>query len=347
MKKIVVCPDSFKGSLSAKEVTQTIAKSIKEIHPEIEVIELPLADGGEGTAEILTRILYPKIVFTKTHDPLGRVIKAKYYLDLSGKKAFIQSSDIIGLTLLTIKERNPLIASSYGLGEIIKKSIKNGVQEITVSLGGSATCDGGIGMLKALGDSYKGVKFNVVCDVNSPLLGEKGAVKVFAPQKGAKPEDIPILEKRLETFFKETHQKGYCGKDDAWKEGAGCAGGIGFTFLTYLKAHYVNGIDFILQSINFNDLIKGADFIITGEGKIDKQSLMGKVLTGVVREASKEKIPVIAIAGIIEDEELLRTAGIHAIYSIYNPKLSIEENMKTQIATSNLKKKIKCLLDFQ
>ena len=340
MNKIVVCTDSFKGSLSAQEATKIIANEIRKIMPGTKVIELPLADGGEGTAQILYKRFYPTIINVKAHDPLGRTINSRYYLDNSGTKAFIESAEIIGLPLLKTEERNPLKTSSVGLGEIIKKAIENGCKEITVSLGGSATCDGGQGMLEALNETYKGIKFKIICDVNNPLLGENGAVKIFAPQKGAKKEDLPILDEKLHQFVEQSVVKGYCKKEDAFKQGAGAAGGLGFAFMTYLNGELINGIEYILNSLKFREIIKDADLIITGEGKIDKQSLMGKVISGVLKECLIQNKNLIAISGSIEDNELLLKAGIKNIYSIANPNLTMEENMDRPIAKYNLKRTV-------
>lgn len=342
LKKIIVCPDSFKGSLSATEVSETISTEIKKYYPKLIVKELPLADGGEGTAEILSKHLFPIINKVRAQDPLGRYINVKYYTDPSETKVFIESANIIGLPLLKESERNPLITSSFGLGEVIAKAIVSGGKEVIVSLGGSATVDGGKGMLEALKQTpdLNKIKFKILCDVENPLIGEKGAVNIFALQKGAKLEDLPILEKRMIEYVNYC-KKHYSYKDsNTMKPGAGAAGGLGFTFQTIFGAETIKGIDYILQVLNFEDLIKGADLIITGEGKIDLQSLMGKVITGVLKKALPYKIPVIALCGQVENKEELIEAGIREIFEISDPKLSTYENMKKETTVKNLQKTV-------
>lgn len=343
--KIVICPDSFKGSLAAEEVAEVISKTIKEHRPEIEILEIPLADGGEGTANIMKRFAYPMKRQTLVHDPLCRKIITEYFTDPSGEKVFIESAKIIGLPLLKEEERNPLKTSSYGLGEVILDACRNGGKEITVSLGGSATCDGGKGMLEALGDlnKLKDIRFNVVCDVVNPLLGENGAVKVFAPQKGAKTEDLPLLEAGLEKMAKKLLKKSsHRLKIDA--EGGGAAGGLGFAFMASLNAKMIKGINFVLEILDFPGLIEGADMIITGEGKIDSQSLMGKVVSAVLSAAKEKNIQVIAFCGIVEEREKLMEAGLNNVYEIRDPDKNIQENMNKFITKNNLRKMVNFVL---
>ena len=343
--KIVICPDSFKGSLNSIEISEIIAEILKKEIPNLEIITVPLADGGEGTAEIIKNYGYPNVKVTMARDPLNRNIPVKYYTDKKEEKIFIESAEIIGLPLLKKEERNPFVATSYGLGEIIKEAISKGAKEITVSLGGSATCDGGKGMLLAL-ENFKSnhVKFRIICDVNNPLLGNEGAVMTFAIQKGAKVNDLPILEKRITEFVDYLISKGICKQKDVEKKGAGAAGGLGFTFQTIFNAETLKGIDFIMSTVNFDSKIRDASFLISGEGKIDKQSLMGKVLNGVLRKGKESGIPVIALGGIVEDKEDLINSGIDMIYEIRDKNLSLEENMKPEKTKENIKKAIKELL---
>lgn len=343
--KFVVCPDSFKGSLSAKEVAEIISKSFKEELTGIDIKEVPLADGGEGTAEIIKE-KFPFVLQVKSRDPLGRDIKCPLYLDKEKKSAFIESSKVIGLPLLSIEERNPLIASTSGLGDVIKKAIKEGCAAITVSLGGSATCDCGKGMMDALKDiDLKGIHFNIICDVTNPLLGENGAVKIFAPQKGAKPGDLKLLEERITEFVDMNIKEGKSKKDDIYKPGAGAAGGLGFAFQSILKADTLNGIGYVIKETDFEKEIENADLIITGEGKIDRQSLMGKVLSGVLKSASQKGIPVIAIAGMVEDQDLLLKSGIKKVFEISDKNLTAEENMQKDITQKNIRNCIKEMLN--
>lgn len=352
IKKILICPDSFKGSLPAHIVSKTIAETIRHLCPQILIEELPLADGGEGTAKILQNHGFPKKIKTFACDPLGKVIPTFYYTDISGKRAFIESADVIGISLLKENERDPFKSSSKGLGEVINIALENGSDEITVSLGGSATCDGGKGMLEILKyDKLKKVKINVICDVDNPLLGDRGAVNIFAPQKGAKPQDLPLLEKRMELFFKETLNKGLCDSHDYLKPAGGAAGGLGFAFISILKARHLKGIDFILDILEFEKRLSEVDMIITGEGKLDRQSFMGKVISGVLKIGLSKKIPVIAMAGYIENREELEQTGLTAIYEISDPHLNLNDNIKMENAIINLKKAtnkmVKSLIDFQ
>lgn len=345
--KIVVCPDSFKGCLDAQDVTGVISEVLKEKFPESFIIRIPLADGGEGTSKLICDKKYPLEIHVSAHDPLGRLINTCFNLSSDKKKAFIESAKIIGLPLLKIEERNPIIASSFGLGEMINHALEAGCQEISISLGGSATCDAGEGMLKAIRHDFSHVRFNAVCDVTNPLLGENGCVNVFAPQKGAKLGDLPILEAKIKKFFENAVKKGVCDNDSFKRPGSGAAGGIGFTLQMFLKANYINGIDFVLKTIDFKNRIKGADYIITGEGKIDRQSLMGKVLSGVLKEASEYNIPVIAVGGIVEDESFILKAGVSKIINLFNPDLSLQENMKPEITKENIRKNMFKNINFQ
>lgn len=371
--KIIVCPDSFKESLTAAEAAHVIGEVIGEVNPAIEVEEIPLADGGEGTADIL-KTKFPLQVVTLACDPLQRKRPVGYRLSATGKEAFIESAEIIGLPLLSSQERNPLVTTSLGLGEVIKDAIRQGVVKIFVSLGGSATCDAGIGMLEALGFEFldstgkilpataecltrihsirasefckklKDVSFTVLSDVDNPLFGERGAAKIFAPQKGASESDVVILEKGLQHFSAITVSQGYGSASDLCRSGAGAAGGLGYSFFSYLNADDLEGIDFVMKSIDFDKKIEGADLIITGEGKTDRQSLMGKVLSGVLRKARAKNLPLIVISGKVEDREELEREGVSCAYEISLPNLTLEQNMAKENAIKNLRETTKNML---
>lgn len=366
--RIVVCPDSFKGSMTAFEVTEIITDSIKDLQENIEVVSIPLADGGEGTASILYPWIYDKIETVKTVDALGRPIEAQYLV--CGKRAFIESATSVGIGLLKPEELNPKEASSFGLGLMIKDAIEKGYREISISLGGIAVCDGGMGMLEALGYRFydakdktlKGngknlikiakispsnhpnpnnLKITAICDVKNPLYGSNGAAYVFAPQKGAKPEDLPLLDSGLRNL---AHLSlGTCHPPFVTchsREGAGAAGGLGFALYAFLNAELENGIEFILRETSFEEKIKRADLIITGEGKIDRQSLMGKVLSGVISKAKEQNIDVVAIGGKVEDRDLIEKSGVKATYEIADPRYSLEENMRPETTKANLRKAV-------
>lgn len=370
--KIVICPDSFKGSLSAHEVSLAISQVIKSIKPEFKITQIPLADGGEGTGELISKIYYPNIVALTAHDPLNRKHHTRFYLSQDGNMAFVESAEIIGLPLLKPEERNPLKTTSLGLGEVISHIMGMGVNDITISLGGSATCDGGMGMAKALGfrfydkngyelkgngqnlekvssfkinDKYnlKDLRFTVLCDVDNPLLGPKGAAIIYAPQKGANEKEAIELERGMENFSQILIKGGLGQQQFINFKGAGAAGGLGFGTMTFLGANLKKGIEYTLEISNFREEIKDADLIITGEGKIDRQSLMGKVLNGVLKEAKHQNIPVIALCGMVEEKEFLLGQGFYNIIPISNPSLSLIENMEKETALENLKKCVKSL----
>ena len=369
--KIIVCPDSFKGSLSANEAADIIADSIASLIPDAQIIKIPLGDGGEGTSSILKENLKMEIQFCQAHDAMMNPVETKYLIDKSKKIAFIESAEVIGLEKINIENRNPMLASSYGLGEVITDAIKMGCTDISVSLGGSATCDGGMGMLNALGYRFfdkesnilKGngeetgyinrieaseresilskIKFTAVCDVTNPLYGKSGAAYVYAPQKGANPIQVEILDEGLKNLYDKSVDYKLVAEGSADFTGSGAAGGLGFALMTYLKASYKSGIDFCLEKLNFEEKISDADLIITGEGRLDGQSLMGKVLNGVLKQAGKYNIPLIAVGGSCKDYDLLKAAGVKEIFSISNKTLSLVENMQPEIAAQNLKNTIK------
>ena len=370
MKRIVICPDSFKGSLSASTAAHIIASTLQELHPTAELIEMPLADGGEGTLEIVSK-KYPRKIDIETVDALGKGLSTHYLADESEGQAFIESASSIGLPLISPENRNVMKASSYGLGQTIFSAIRAGNREIIVSLGGSATCDGGMGMMEALGFRFydnsgrmlsgsgenlqkiekidstrvesflKGVKFIFIHDVDNRLLGKEGAAEVFSPQKGATKEEVAFLEAGLENLVEVAERSGFDGYKSADSIGAGAAGGLGFAFYCFLGGESKKGIDFILDTIEFDEKIKNADLIITGEGKLDCQSLMGKVVSGVLERAQKYEIPVVAIGGKVEDKEKLIASGLWKVYDIADESMTIEANMEKVTAERNLRNKIR------
>ncbi|MCH5224051.1 MAG: glycerate kinase [Muribaculaceae bacterium] len=370
MKRIVICPDSFKGSLSASTAAHIIASTLQELHPTAELIEMPLADGGEGTLEIVSK-KYPRKIDIETVDAIGKGLSTHYLADESEGQAFIESASSIGLPLISPEDRNVIKASSYGLGQTILSAIRAGSREIIVSLGGSATCDGGMGMMDALGFRFydnsgrelsgsgenlqkvekidsthvesflKGVEFIFIHDVDNRLLGKEGAAEVFSPQKGATKEEVALLEAGLENLVEVAERSGFDGYKSADSIGTGAAGGLGFAFYCFLGGESKRGIDFILDTIEFDEKIKNADLIITGEGKLDCQSLMGKVVSGVLERAQKYEIPVVAVGGKVEDKEKLIASGLWKVYDIADKSLTIEANMEKETAERNLRNKIR------
>jgi len=275
---------------------------------------------------------------------LMRPVVAKYLLQ--NDLAVIEIAQASGLTLLTKEERNPMVATSYGTGQLIADAINKGAKRIIVGLGGSATSDAGIGMLRALIDAYakegcwddvkvlKDVRFTIASDVNNPLYGEQGAAHVFAPQKGATPEMVVRLDERARKFAEQSAK--HFGYDRSQMAGAGAAGGLGYAFLQYLDAESMSGIQLLLDTIRFRELVEDADLIITGEGSADRQTLMGKLPMGILKQSGQ--VPVFLIAGRISDREELLHAGFARVECINPPGISLEEAMRKEVAQQNIRK---------
>ncbi|MFY0625148.1 MAG: glycerate kinase [Reichenbachiella sp.] len=351
--KILIAPDSFKESLSANEVCKAIEKGILEANSTAKITTIPMADGGEGSIDAIISGGNGKLINTKTHGPLLRSINSSF--GMVGKTAIIEMAKSSGLELLTPEERNPLITSTFGTGELIKTALEIGCNEMIICIGGSATNDGGMGALRALGvrfldehrkqidpgggslENLKAIdfskmdprvrkcKFKVACDVTNPLLGENGASKTFAPQKGADSVQIEILEKSMSHFAEIT--RFVVSHDVSNKPGAGAAGGLGFGLMAYLNAKLESGFDIISKLVELEKHIKKADVIITGEGKIDFQTQHGKVPWGVLQLAKKHKKRVIAVCGI-KGEGADQLEGFEKIYSLVNENVNTTEAMK-------------------
>lgn len=342
MRKIVIACDSYKGCLSSSDVANAAAQGVAEVYPDCEVIKLAVADGGEGTVEALVDTLGGHLEWAEVSDPLGRPVKAAY--GVAGDLAIIESAAACGLTLLTKEERNPLVTSTKGLGELIMAAIDKGCRKFLIGLGGSATNDGGMGMIRAEGfmEKTKGMKFTVACDVDTPYIGEHGASRVFGPQKGASEQDVEILEERLGgyalTILKET------GVDVRDMAGAGAAGGLGGAFRAYLGAELKRGVDLVLDQIDFDSKIRGADLVITGEGCSDYQTLKGKTASGVLERAKRQGIPVALVSGAVRDEQMLRDGGFGIIEAVSPLSMSREEAMRPEMAKFNICQTVKRLL---
>lgn len=369
--KILVCPDSFKGSLTACEASEAMEKGIREAGFTGDVVLCEMSDGGEGFNSILKKYKSFEVFGVETVDALDRKIWSEYLIDRENKTAYIESAAIIGIDKLKSEDRNPFKASSKGLGIMIKDAMVRGVKELFVSLGGSAVVDGGMGMLSVLGieflnnsgdvlegngremseivdcnvgnftSNFTGLKIHIVCDVINPLLGERGAVYTFAIQKGAGPEDLPSLERGMKNLCLHLEQKGLAHKDDILKTGAGAAGGLGYALGAVLKADYICGMDFIKELTGFRHKLKDADLVMTGEGCVDNQSLMGKVLNGILKEASLRNVPVVTFGGKVKDEDTLIEGGVTDVIEISHPSLSDEINMQKERASANLRVAVK------
>lgn len=342
MRKIVIACDSYKGCLSSSDVANAAARGVAEVYLDCEVIKLAVADGGEGTVEALVDTLGGHLEWAEVSDPLGRPVKAAY--GVAGDFAIIESAAACGLTLLTKEERNPLVTSTKGLGELIMAAIDKGCRKFLVGLGGSATNDGGMGMIRAEGflEKTKGMKFTVACDVDTPYIGEHGASRVFGPQKGASEQDVEVLEERLRgyalTILKET------GVDVRDMAGSGAAGGLGGAFRAYLGAELKRGVDLVLDQIDFDSKIRGADLVITGEGCSDYQTLKGKTASGVLERAKRQGIPVALVSGAVRDEQMLRDGGFGIIEAVSPLSMSREEAMRPEMAKFNICQTVKRLL---
>lgn len=342
MRKIVIACDSYKGCLSSSQVADAAAKGVTEVYPDCEIVRLAVADGGEGTVDALVETLGGHLECAEVSDPLGRPVKAAY--GIAGDLAIIESAAACGLTLLTKEERNPLITTTKGLGELILAAIDKGCRRFLIGLGGSATNDGGMGMISADGflERARGMKFTVACDVDTPYIGAHGASRVFGPQKGASEEDVEILEERLRGYalkiLKDT------GIDVSDMAGAGAAGGLGGAFRAYLGAELKRGVDLVLDQIGFDSIIDGADLVITGEGCSDYQTLKGKTAAGVLERAKRKGIPVMLVSGAIRDGQMLRDGGFGIIAAASPQGMSMAEAMRPETAESNIYKTVKRLL---
>lgn len=366
--KIVVASDSFKGSLTSRAVAEAAVRGIRQMMPVCEVVGVNVADGGEGTVDAMVEALGGKIVTATVNDPLGRPVLARY--GVVGKMAVIEMAAASGLTLLTDEERNPWLTSTYGTGKMIIDAVKRGCRDFLVGLGGSATNDAGMGMLQALGfrfydiddqeiidgcggrlqdvaridntgvmDAVRQCRFTVACDVDTPFCGSEGAAYVFAPQKGADMEMVARLDSGMVSFAKVI-EKTY-GIDVTSMAGAGAAGGMGGGFYAFLNARLKRGVDMVLDAIDFDSIIRGADLVITGEGKIDYQTVKGKTAAGVLARAKAQDIPVVAIAGSVEKCESVEQMGFAGVYPIMENEMPLAVAMQPDFAAANVEKTVK------
>lgn len=371
MKKIVVAVDSFKGCLSSSAISEAVEEGILNVIPECKVIKLPVADGGEGTVEALAQATGGRIVTIRVHDPLMQPVHASYGISGDGETAIIEMSAASGLALIPPKEGNVMHTTTYGTGELVADAIRHGCRHFIIGVGGSATNDAGVGMMQALGVSFTDSKgneigaggknlssihhidtrnqlaelsactFHLATDVTNPFYGPQGAAHIFGTQKGANKEQVEILDKgmkHLANLLLET-----TGKDIGCLPGAGAGGGMGGGCVAFLDAAISSGIELILTYLHFDEIIHEADLIITGEGKMDSQTLFGKVPAGIARQAALQHIPVVAITGQIEDSEALSQAGLSAIFPIHPAPVSLKEAMQPHYAARNITRTIKQL----
>ena len=363
--KVVVAIDSLKGSLSSLEAGNAIKQGIKRVYQDAKIIVKPLADGGEGTVEALVSGMNGKIETVVATGPLGDKIESSYGIIPEKRLAIMEIASIAGITLLSLKQRNPLYTTTYGLGEMIKDAISKGCNNFIIGIGGSATNDGGIGMLRALGfdlldkdgnqvplgarglkdlvkvddknvlPELKKCQFKIACDVTNVLCGENGCSVVFGPQKGATSQMIKDMDQWLYNFANLAKKK--YPHSDALVPGTGAAGGLGFAFLTFVKATLESGIDIILETIDLKSDLKDVDVVVTGEGCLDRQSAMGKAPVGVAKMAKLYNKPVIAFAGSVTKEaKLCNQEGIDAYFPIIRNITTLQEAMAKENAKNNL-----------
>lgn len=363
--KVTIAIDSLKGSLSSMEAGFAIEKGIRKVYPDASVQVRPLADGGEGTVDALVAGMNGTLREVTVTGPLGEPVTAKYGIIESTGTAVMEMSQAAGITLISSEQRNPLYTTTYGVGEMILDAIKHGCRRFIMGIGGSATNDGGIGMLQALGydfldDSGKQIargaigiadltrissehviselkecSFRIACDVTNPLCGEKGCSAVYGPQKGATPEMIQDMDVWLGNYAKIAAES--FASADAKYPGTGAAGGLGFAFLTFTNATLESGIKIVLEETNLREYISDADFVITGEGRLDEQTAMGKAPIGVAKLAKEFGIPVLAFSGCVtKDAVACNDHGIDAFFPILRTVVSLDEAMDSDAAAQNM-----------
>lgn len=369
MKRVVVASDSFKGCLTSLQVADAVEAGVKSVYPSCEVVKLSVADGGEGTVQALSDAMNGEIVSILVKDPLGREVSASYAMIREKETAVIEVSAASGLTLLSPQERNPLAASSYGSGQIISDALSRGCRNFLMCIGGSAVNDAGMGMLSALGFRFldeegnrlegsgadmSGVcdvdlsqvhpalgeaVFTVACDVDSPFCGTQGAAYVFAPQKGASPEQVKILDEGMSHFA--SVMKKLTGIDVINIPGAGAAGGIGGAMASFLGAELKSGAEMVLDAVRFDEVLSDADMVITGEGCLDGQTMTGKLPYCVARRSAKADVPVAAVCGVAEVDEC---QYFGAIIPVTPAAMPLNEAMIPSVASENIKKAVASFL---
>lgn len=368
MKKIILAIDSFKGCLTSEETELAAAKGIRKVYPDCEIVQIPITDGGEGILNVLTTALKGEYITVTARNPLMESIEVQYGICRDGETALIEMAAISGLSLIAEAQRNPMNTTTYGMGELIGDALDRGCRKFIIGIGGSATNDAGLGMLQALGFRFlnknkqvlgvggkmmaevadidtsqvhpalKEAKFTVACDVNNPFYGENGAAFVFAGQKGADGEMIKALDNGMQSLAEVIYRT--TGKDVSMYPGAGAAGGMGGGMLAFLNAELKSGISLVLEAVQFDEKIRNADLIITGEGKADRQTTMGKVPLGVLKAAKEQNIPVVIIAGSVEDYELINNAGFRAVFPIIPYPVGLEKAMESDFAKGNIERTV-------
>ena len=365
--KAVIAIDSFKGSLSSSEAGEAASRAIRYVFPEADIVQFPLADGGEGTVDALTEGLAGRIIATEVTGPLGKQESSRYGIISDGRIAVIEMADAAGLTMVPMALRNPLNTTTYGLGELIVQAMDNGCREFIIGIGGSATNDAGIGMLSALGAGFfqadgqragitggsvkdvvridlteldsriRECTFHIACDVNNPLCGDSGCSAVYGPQKGATPDIVREMDEAIAKFAGLARRQ--YGITGAELPGAGAAGGLGYAFHGFLGGSLEPGAKLVLNVLGIEDELKNADILITGEGRMDSQTAMGKAPAEVAQLAKtvNPSIKTIAVCGCAApDADVVNKAGIDAYFPILHQVMSLDEAMDKAVAERNL-----------
>ncbi|MGN0188175.1 MAG: glycerate kinase [Candidatus Cryptobacteroides sp.] len=370
MSKIVIASDSFKGSLSSLQVAESAALGIVGVLPGCEIVKVGIADGGEGTVDAVVRGTGGRFIRKSVMNPLMRPVEAVYGILPDGETAVIEAAAASGLTLLDPSERNPLLTTTYGTGELIMDALSGGCRRFVIGIGGSATNDGGTGMLSALGFRFldscgnvldgvggnlgkivsvdasevpacvRDAVFTVACDVDTPFCGPVGAARVFAPQKGASPEMVEMLDEGMRSFACVIRD--FLGTDVASCPGAGAAGGLGGAFKAFLGAELRSGVDMVLDAVGFDRLLEGADLVITGEGKIDSQTAKGKAPSGVLKRAAAKGIPVVAIGGLVVRDSV--PDGFAAVFQVTPQDMPLSEAMRQETASQNVSRTVRGII---
>lgn len=365
IRKVVIAMDSFKGCLTSIEAGNAAMKGIIRALPHCEIVRIAISDGGEGLLDAQVPDESHRI-YLNVHGPWMEEEKVCYGIAKDKTTVIIETSRICGLPLVPILKRNPALTTTYGVGEVICHALDQGYRRFLIGLGGSATNDAGTGMLQALGYRFLTVNgeeikgplcgnllsqvaaiddtkihpalkescFTAICDVRNPLFGPEGAAHMFAPQKGADKEMVERLDKALQHIAQVIENT--TGNQAILLPGTGAAGGMGVALSTFLKAELKSGIQMLLKNLHFEEQIKNADLIITGEGQSDRQTLMGKVPQGVLEQANRYHIPTILLSGSLRDIELLNKAGFKGVFSITQAPISLEEALKTETAQKHI-----------
>lgn len=355
--KIVIAPDSFKESMTAQKACDAIERGLKKIIKNVEFIKVPMADGGEGTTQSLVDATGGKFYHTESTGPLGEKVNSVFGILGDGKTAILEMASTSGLEIVPREKRNPMLTTTFGTGELIKKAMDMGVSTVLIGIGGSATNDGGAGMIQALGgklldkngnqigfgggklseieridlsevdERLKNIKIIAACDVQNPLTGPTGASHIFGPQKGADKEMVEILDENLKHFAEIIRKD--LGKDIENVPGAGAAGGLGAGLMAFLSAELKKGIDIVIEYSKLEEKMNGVSLVITGEGSIDGQTRFGKTPYGVAKTAKKHNIPVVALAGNVgKDTDILYDFGFDAVFSIMPGVQNLETALK-------------------